>query len=259
MTHDLTIVGGIYVERCIQPLWDAVYGSAGRAAHAVRNLIPGRIILHSYVAPEMKAQAEHVASDCDATLMPTSAKHNLSFSYLHPMSVPAIFPTPRHIEAHVPISVKGDVVLRFGMLEGDAIVEANVAVYDPQSAFDVALFQANGSRARRLAVVMNRHETEQMTRSEEHTSELQSPDHLVCRLLLEKKNMSTPVTSFTAKETCPDYKSEAYSIFTQRCHLYPDIPDAFALLDTWQLLLFFFNDTATTEISTLSLHDALPI
>src|SRR5258708_33353793 len=27
-----------------------------------------------------------------------------------------------------------------------------------------------------------------MMRSEEHTSELQSPDHLVCRLLLEKKN-----------------------------------------------------------------------
>src|SRR5947208_12923682 len=27
-----------------------------------------------------------------------------------------------------------------------------------------------------------------MQRSEEHTSELQSPDHLVCRLLLEKKN-----------------------------------------------------------------------
>src|SRR5207244_13219298 len=27
----------------------------------------------------------------------------------------------------------------------------------------------------------------QQTRSEEHTSELQSPDHLVCRLLLEKK------------------------------------------------------------------------
>src|SRR5258708_24610056 len=29
------------------------------------------------------------------------------------------------------------------------------------------------------------------TRSEEHTSELQSPDHLVCRLLLEKKNIKT--------------------------------------------------------------------
>src|SRR6266550_5122301 len=29
-------------------------------------------------------------------------------------------------------------------------------------------------------------------RSEEHTSELQSRLHLVCRLLLEKKNVSTP-------------------------------------------------------------------
>src|SRR5256885_15226874 len=27
----------------------------------------------------------------------------------------------------------------------------------------------------------------------------------------------------------------------------------------WVLLYFFFNDTATTEIYTLSLHDALPI
>src|SRR5437762_4255941 len=30
------------------------------------------------------------------------------------------------------------------------------------------------------------------TRSEEHTSELQSPMYLVCRLLLEKKNQCTP-------------------------------------------------------------------
>src|SRR5207244_13165555 len=30
-------------------------------------------------------------------------------------------------------------------------------------------------------------------RSEEHTSELQSPDHLVCRLLLEKKKKNTRI------------------------------------------------------------------
>src|SRR5438552_7653097 len=34
-------------------------------------------------------------------------------------------------------------------------------------------------------------------RSEEHTSELQSPDHLVCRLLLEKKNKYTTNKSLT--------------------------------------------------------------
>src|SRR5258708_24263645 len=38
------------------------------------------------------------------------------------------------------------------------------------------------ARARRVAAVADR-----QTRSEEHTSELQSPDHLVFRLLLEKK------------------------------------------------------------------------
>src|SRR5258708_14427713 len=35
--------------------------------------------------------------------------------------------------------------------------------------------------------------TPRSTRSEEHTSELQSPDHLVCRLLLEKKKTSDSV------------------------------------------------------------------
>src|SRR5258708_30437494 len=35
---------------------------------------------------------------------------------------------------------------------------------------------------------------QQRMRSEEHTSELQSPDHLVCRLLLEKKKKKKPST-----------------------------------------------------------------
>src|SRR5258708_15371904 len=33
-----------------------------------------------------------------------------------------------------------------------------------------------------------------VVRSEEHTSELQSPDHLVCRLLLEKKKRTRNLT-----------------------------------------------------------------
>src|SRR5258708_26726004 len=42
-----------------------------------------------------------------------------------------------------------------------------------------------------------------LPRSEEHTSELQSPDHLVCRLLLEKKKPITqpPHTSTTRHHT----------------------------------------------------------
>src|SRR3712207_7106130 len=38
----------------------------------------------------------------------------------------------------------------------------------------------------------------QAARSEEHTSELQSRQYLVCRLLLEKKNHNTTHTRYTA-------------------------------------------------------------
>src|SRR5258708_14905518 len=38
-----------------------------------------------------------------------------------------------------------------------------------------------------ISQVMTFQSLKHRTRSEEHTSELQSPDHLVCRLLLEKK------------------------------------------------------------------------
>src|SRR5258708_30024370 len=44
---------------------------------------------------------------------------------------------------------------------------------------------------RRFAAHQDDHLPDELIRSEEHTSELQSPDHLVCRLLLEKKKLNT--------------------------------------------------------------------
>src|SRR2546429_7388680 len=41
-------------------------------------------------------------------------------------------------------------------------------------------------------------------RSEEHTSELQSRLHLVCRLLLEKKNKTSSPTGFLTRHATPD-------------------------------------------------------
>src|SRR5258708_16544388 len=48
-----------------------------------------------------------------------------------------------------------------------------------------------------LGTVFAGEDCPQGIRSEEHTSELQSPDHLVCRLLLEKKKT-------TLDGECPD-------------------------------------------------------
>src|ERR1022692_1164400 len=75
-------------------------------------------------------------------------------------------------------------------------------------------------------------------RSEEHTSELQSPCNLVCRLLLEKK-----------KKVC-----QILMLFLLYCS---KLRFPFFLKNI--IFCFFFNDTATTDIYTLSLHDALPI
>lgn len=160
---DLTIVGGVYREHCIQPLWSAAYGSAGRAAQTVPSLLPGIVRLYTYVAAGMKAEATHLAADCGAELFGTDAEHPVEFRYLHPLSRPAIRPTPERMTRHAPIRVSGEVVLRYGMLEGDAVVDAEVAVYDPQSAFGAKPFSENGSRAERVAVVMNRMEARSMT------------------------------------------------------------------------------------------------
>src|SRR5215216_3289844 len=52
-------------------------------------------------------------------------------------------------------------------------------------------------------------------RSEEHTSELQSPDHLVCRLLLEKKNDRYEEDRYGA-----DYATGLYGgLTTDRLHV----------------------------------------
>src|SRR5438552_7981122 len=52
--------------------------------------------------------------------------------------------------------------------------------------YDYLAGAAQLHRARELAIEISARAAQ--PRSEEHTSELQSPDHLVCRLLLEKKN-----------------------------------------------------------------------
>src|SRR5258708_26607843 len=48
----------------------------------------------------------------------------------------------------------------------------------------------------------NQNRTHHYGRSEEHTSELQSPDHLVCRLLLEKKNIKILLSPHSREGVC---------------------------------------------------------
>src|SRR6267378_500598 len=117
------------------------------------------------------------------------------------------------------------------------------------------LFRSAGLRWLCSSSGSGRRELAHQGRSEEHTSELQSRRDLVCRLLLEKKNNSmiqNDSTKFKGKLITYDAVGEGFGyglnwFFTK------------AKCDDCLKSLFFFNDTATTEIYTLSLHDALPI
>src|ERR1039457_4500912 len=97
-------------------------------------------------------------------------------------------------------------------------------------------------------------------RSEEHTSELQSPCNLVCRLLLEKKKSVYRHIRSVVHTRCVtavgSYIARASTCRWGRRLLKPTrnpvVTDA-------SLFFFFFNDTATTEIYPLPLPEALPI
>src|ERR1035441_256236 len=99
-----------------------------------------------------------------------------------------------------------------------------------------------------------------MFRSEEHTSELQSLRHLVCRLLLEKKKkiLAKPLSPID-DVVCPVARRSAQARASRG-----GPGTGRRMYAAWHpprelVVCFFFNDTATTEIYTLSLHDALPI
>src|SRR6201992_1284753 len=99
-----------------------------------------------------------------------------------------------------------------------------------------------------------------LNRSEEHTSELQSPVHLVCRLLLEKKQGIFGLVSARGGGGRPCTRSQRARLARARvsaahwCANCVYIPHPMP-----GVLFFFFNDTATPEIYPFSLHDAFPI
>src|SRR6266704_3594881 len=111
-----------------------------------------------------------------------------------------------------------------------------LSLHDALPIFDRRGADGGGDPARRSAAQRRR-------RSEEHTSELQSRFDLVCRLLLEKKKPSRAILRASA------LSGRLYSDPSSGCND-ERIPCLF---------FFCFNDPATPEIYTLSLHDALPI
>lgn len=175
------IVGGLYRELCCVPEWDAVWGSGGRAAAALSIISPGSTF-YSYAAGDESVDLlKRLGLRVKLHERPT----NIVFAYFHPLSKPHIEPNIEGIAQQHSINVDGDAVLRFGFLEGDAIVTAKRAVYDPQTWRNPVAFRANGSTAQELAIVLNELELFSLT----NLKDLE----LATALLMEKDSASVVV------------------------------------------------------------------
>jgi nucleoside 2-deoxyribosyltransferase len=146
----------------MQPSWDQLFGSAGRAARAL-STTDAAVTLHTYVDAATERTLDALARAWNIQLVKAPIGTTTAFQYVHPLSVPVIVPAPYVDPLAAPLKVSGDVVLRFGMLEGDAVVTGKRVVYDPQSAYKPAFFAANGSLAHELAVVANAQEIRGMS------------------------------------------------------------------------------------------------
>lgn len=157
----MIIAGGTYHEECQFPPDTAFFGSSVRAAAATESLISSRNQLHTCIGPADKETLETFAATFNFDTHTTEIPETISFDYLHNHSNPVISPSGATNYNRKLSGISGDAILRFGLLEGTAIVSGERVVYDPQSANPVP-FGENGSTADELALVLNRNEAAQL-------------------------------------------------------------------------------------------------
>lgn len=154
------VVGGAYREFCVHPRWNDIFGSGGRAALAIAT-VGSEVVLHTYADEDsLRVMNEKGAWLNRFRAVPTMIENAVGFRYLHDMATPLIDGVPEI--RNQPLVVAEQKVVRFGMLEGDAVVHATWAVYDPQNVREGRPFRENGSSATHLALVLNTWEAAHM-------------------------------------------------------------------------------------------------
>ncbi len=155
----MIVAGGCYREICVLPHWDRLFGSGGRAAAAISSW-NGKVELYAYGFDGWKQDAESSFGSYGIASQIEAIDEEICFTYFHPLSPAQL--SPAQPKLWPSLHVQGPAVLRFGFVEGSAVVEAERAVYDPQGLGAKEGFSTNGSRAQTLAIVLNEGEARLM-------------------------------------------------------------------------------------------------
>ncbi|MFN4249836.1 PfkB family carbohydrate kinase [Deinococcus sp.] len=163
MNDVLAVVGGVYRETCEFPIWDSVFGSAGRAAALLAHHHP--LTLHSVTSPGFSERLAYLLRGTThrATLKFTPAEQGVTFEYLHALGSPTYYPDPAPQRPR--LTVEADNILKFGALEFDTVTRCRRLVYDPQNSHPEP-HDAGGASADQVVYVLNHIQARSMTGQE---------------------------------------------------------------------------------------------
>lgn len=156
-SKDMHVIGGTYLESVQDRGVDRLFGSGFRAAACLSHL--DDIKFHSYIG-----------GDCAAIFAATAKSFGLvkneieavaqarSFAYATSLARPSVNAYGHDPNVRVICVRSEEPILRFGMLEQEAVVHGKKVVYDPQNPYDPLVYWGNGSTAEELVIVANHKE-----------------------------------------------------------------------------------------------------
>lgn len=206
------IAGGTYAEFCIEPAWEQLFGSGVRAAAALSELSDA-VSLVTYVGDEFRAMLESMAATFNFESRAKSIPTTIRFHYYHGLSEPHIYPALHMISRGAPQTVEAPNILRFGFLEGDAVVHGEYVVYDPQDAYNPRSFSDNGSTAEKLAIVANLSEAIKLADSLYAGAEIESLGKAVLEIqaaevaVIKRGTFGATVITATETRNLPAYRT----------------------------------------------------
>jgi nucleoside 2-deoxyribosyltransferase len=152
----MIVAGGTYREICEFPYDEQLFGSGLRSAAAVGEISTEPTELYTYISDNAENEVVRASGAYHFDFNPIEISDTITFHYIHNHSHPVQRTNVGACNRNLgPIT--GDAILRFGFVEGDAIVEGDRVVYDPQSVEEEGFYE-NGSQAQKLAIVLNRRE-----------------------------------------------------------------------------------------------------
>ncbi|HVX00128.1 MAG TPA: hypothetical protein VHA52_06825, partial [Candidatus Babeliaceae bacterium] len=89
----ISVVGGFYNERCLQPDFTEKFGSGLRACHTIRNLDSDiGITFHTYLPQQEEQNLKYLGTTLGMETVGYPSQQTIAFYYDHPMRTPIIYP-----------------------------------------------------------------------------------------------------------------------------------------------------------------------